>query len=386
MKEIVCKHQHPLIQSHHDMVVSTFSLPFYKEMVKRVDNITAPEVDNERVKIVWSDEGVRDYENALADNLTRLRNTWCEPSSPALMSVLLSTTYSMMLTAASTTNKSVQLGKRSQQRPSIPPDIRAAQQNLMKKHKLLKQVKSSQNSDLSALEAARLAHSDARAAYRQAVRGEQRDRAIKRDLLLSSVCSSNPRSVFKTIKSIKSVSSTKISELHVKDKIYKGDEVPSGFFDSLSALKSPDMSDIHSSAEFKSTLSDYSNIIKICKSSSKIPSISYRQATDILLSLRPEVNDFYSITPYHFIHAGKAGFEHFFFLMSALIQNINLASLEELNTVWACILHKGHGKSKTSERSYRTISTCPLLAKALDTYVGQLYGLGPSSSSHTISG
>ena len=55
---------------------------------------------------------------------------------------------------------------------------------------------------------------------------------------------------------------------------------------------------------------------------------------------------------------------------------MNLASLEELNTIWACILHKGHGKNRNSDRSYRTISTCPLLAKALDTYVGQLYGGG----------
>ena len=55
---------------------------------------------------------------------------------------------------------------------------------------------------------------------------------------------------------------------------------------------------------------------------------------------------------------------------------LHAGGLEELNTVWACILYKGHEKSKTSDRSYRTISTCPLLAKALDTYVGQLYGDG----------
>ena len=84
-------------------------------------------------------------------------------------------------------------------------------------------------------------------------------------------------------------------------------------------------------------------------------------------------------TANHFINAGKAGFEHFFFLLSALMKNIKLASLEELNNVWACILYKGHGKSKNSDRSYRTISTCPLLAKALDTYVGQLYGEGWSN-------
>ena len=97
---------------------------------------------------------------------------------------------------------------------------------------------------------------------------------------------------------------------------------------------------------------------------------------DILLSLRAEVNDLYSVTANHFINAGKAGFEHFFFLLNALIKNIQLASLEEINTVWACILYKGHGKNKNSDRSYRTISTCPLIAKALDTYVGQLHGAG----------
>ena len=158
--------------------------------------------------------------------------------------------------------------------------------------------------------------------------------------------------------------------------MYRGESVPDGFFDSLHALKSPDMSSIHSSPHYQNTLSDYENILKICDSAKDIPEISYKNATEILLSLRAEVNDFYSMTANHFINAGKAGFEHFFFLLNALIKNVNLASLEELNTVWACILYKGHGKNKNSDRSYRTISTCSLLAKALDTYVGQLHGEG----------
>ena len=85
------------------------------------------------------------------------------------------------------------------------------------------------------------------------------------------------------------------------------------------------------------------------------------------------MNDLYSITANHFIHAGHAGFAHFHFLLTALSKNVNLFKLEELNTVWACILYKGHWKDKESDRSYRTISTCPILAKALDIYVGQLY-------------
>ena len=175
---------------------------------------------------------------------------------------------------------------------------------------------------------------------------------------------------------MKSGKSTKIHKLSVRDKVYEGDSVSDGFFDSLQFLKAPDMAAIHSSSSFKNTKTDFHHIIKICESAKDIPEISYQQATNILLSLRSDVNDFYSMTPNHFINAGIAGFEHFWILLNSLISNINLYNLEELNTVWACILHKGHGKDKNSERSYRTISTCPLLAKALDVYVGQLYSQG----------
>ena len=164
--------------------------------------------------------------------------------------------------------------------------------------------------------------------------------------------------------------------MHVHDKVYTGQAVPDGFYDSLTNLKAPDMTPIYSSDYYKSTLSDYQHIVEICRMAQKVPEISYRKAVDILLSLRSEVNDFYSITANHFINAGRAGLEHFFFLLSALIKNIKLASLDELNVVWACILYKGHGKNRNSDRSYRTISTCPLLAKALDTYIGQLYSDG----------
>ena len=62
--------------------------------------------------------------------------------------------------------------------------------------------------------------------------------------------------------------------------------------------------------------------------------------------------------------------------MSVLIKNINLASISELNDIWAVILYKGHGKDKESDRSYRTISTCPILAKCLDIFVGRRYYSG----------
>ena len=59
-----------------------------------------------------------------------------------------------------------------------------------------------------------------------------------------------------------------------------------------------------------------------------------------------------------------------------MISDINLCTLDELNTVFACILYKQHGKQKNNARSYRTISKCPVLARGLDKYMGQLYGNG----------
>ena len=59
--------------------------------------------------------------------------------------------------------------------------------------------------------------------------------------------------------------------------------------------------------------------------------------------------------------------------MNRIVMEMNNADAKELNTVLALLLHKGHGKLKTSDRSYRTISTCPVLAKALDMYLHDLF-------------
>ena len=217
--------------------------------------------------------------------------------------------------------------------------------------------------------------STARASLRQAERAHHRDAAISRDTELQSVLSSNPSSVYKSIKNNKN-QSKKINTLRVGKKVYSGDSVPDGFFDSMSSLKCPDMSPIHNTPEFQSTLADYNNIIKICQTRDPIPPIQPSESADILFGIRASVNDFYSITASHFINAGIEGVRHFHFLMSALISNVNLSGLDELNSVWACIGYKGHSKDVESDRSYRTISVSPLLAKGLDIYVGRLFSPG----------
>ena len=182
--------------------------------------------------------------------------------------------------------------------------------------------------------------------------------------------------MFKSIKRVKSTNFTQIRKVNVGNKTFTGHLIPDGFYSSLSALKEPDMTTIHSSSSYQSTLSDYQHILKICSAGVKIPAILPAAAMELLYSLKPDVTDLHSITPRHYINAGMEGAKHFSSILNIIIENVNLSSLEELNSVWAVILHKGHGKDKESDRSYRTISTCPFLAKALDKYVGSLYESG----------
>ena len=104
-----------------------------------------------------------------------------------------------------------------------------------------------------------------------------------------------------------------------------------------------------------------------------IPAISIDEAEMLLKRLRQDVLDLFSISARHYTAGGQAGLLHFAALLNLLIANVNLTSAEELNSAWAVMLHKGHGKPRSSCRSWRCISTCPLVAKALDLYVADLH-------------
>ena len=137
-------------------------------------------------------------------------------------------------------------------------------------------------------------------------------------------------------------------------------------------MKTADYDQLESRPSFHTFSRDFQHVKEICDKRRKIPIISLDRASDILHHLRPHVNDFFSITALHYINGGPEALLHFHHLLNTIINNINNASAPEVNTVFSHILHKGHGKNKSLDSSYRTISTCPLLAKALDTYVGEL--------------
>ena len=111
----------------------------------------------------------------------------------------------------------------------------------------------------------------AKTGLRRATRSKQLEADADRDSKFHAILSSNPKALYKSIKSSKSISSFNIQKLNVGNKVYSGGNVPDGFFDSMSALKAPDMSTIHETLSYKSVLSDYDHILKICQAGLKIP-------------------------------------------------------------------------------------------------------------------
>ena len=369
---VICGKENPLVRSLHDLIVSSFPLPRC-EVEPSSGNVTAPRVPNKRVKVLWSEKKQPLYESMVSPLLTSLRERWGSSSGSGATSVLLSSTNDALNLAAQATQKFVSLAKPPNPRPTTHPEVREAQLAALASARHLRLLSSASQPDPASLLQARETHQQTRAELQRLSRSVESAAAAARDEKLFSICSGDSSSIFKSLRSLKSSSSAAtIQRLTVGDKTYVGEHVPDGFFDSLSSLKCPNMSYIHDSPSYSRFNLDYEMVVKICQSGIKIPKISESKGRDLLRSLKADVNDLFSITARHYLNAGSEGAKHFTFLLNHIISNVNLSSLDILNSVWAIILFKGHGKDKESERSYRFISTCPFLSKALDSYVGEL--------------
>ena len=85
-----------------------------------------------------------------------------------------------------------------------------------------------------------------------------------------------------------------------------------------------------SSLYLSSMMEDYENFKYLYSHQIYLPVISLKTSSDILLKMKPNVTDFFSLTPKHFINVGSAGFVHFNLLLNAFIIDVNNASIEEL--------------------------------------------------------
>ena len=371
LNTILCSKSNHLIDSSHDALISTILLPFQPVSVIFSGNIEAPRVPHSKVKILWTEEGILSYRNLLSDTLPLLQSSYCDTTAPEVASVLFSITNHILNEAAKATNKFVDLGKApKEKKPFVPPALKSS---LREKAEALKHFNNTKASPLAtptevndALSKLKLA----KARTQNITRRHKVSIESERDNNLLQLLSGQPKDIFKAFKKARSSQSQKLKLLQVGDNNYSDEKVADGFFHSISDLKTlPDIT----ATSFKRFSEDYRHIVNICKEgATKIPKITLEVAEALLRKIRPGVSDIFSITAAHYINGGISAIRHFQFLINTLLETIELASMEELNKAHAVILHKGHKKPKNLSSSYRTISSCPFIAKAVDIYLGNL--------------
>ena len=377
ISSIECKLTNPLVNSHHDIISSDFFIQVEvptSESSENIVNIDAPKVVNERLKVLWSDPGIKDYQDLVIPQLSRLQSLWLPSSTSSSVALLLSSTNKILTSCAAMTNKTISLSQPpSASSASVPKPVRTSQKALLKQNKeYRKALQANPTVDCKRIKNLKNAYNKARTDHRKLERAHKAKASVKRDEELYSIISGDSSSLFSSVKRSKRSKAGKLSKLHVGDKTYHGDSVKDGFYDSISNLKSRDWDTLDASEQLSEFSLDYLNILEVCKSGASIPDISKKDSFEPLQRLKPQVNDVYGVTANHYNHAGPAGWKHFHLLLSCLLRDVNNTSIEEVNVVYACILFKGHGKEKSVDRSYRTISTCPVVAKALDLYVRDL--------------
>ena len=371
--KLECKLENDMVDSHHDLLVSSIAIPPDRKPPES-NNICAPKVPNNRQKIVWSKDGAIDYNNILSYHLPKIRDRWLLSSSPTCISILLQLTNMVMSEAAAMTNKVINLEKQRSVRSSkVPKIIKKSNKAVRNIARKLKYCRNDPTSCIDQVAILRTKYTEKKRQHRKLVRQINLENDLKADLKANTILSKTPRAFFQTCRALTKNNTVAVNELAVRDKLYLEHEVGDGLYDSISFLKTKAHSDLSTSETYNNTVEQYEWITNLCKNGEKIPKITIKQSEEVLKSIKPSVNDLFSITGHHYQYAGQSGLHHFQFLINAVIDNLNNTKADELNEVWACVIYKGHKKDRRSEGSYRTISICPFVSKGLDCYISYLY-------------
>ena len=130
---IHCKLEDPLIDSHHDLIVSKWELPTVTPEPSSSVNLVAPKVENPRVKILWNDTGIEKYQHLVAPHLLRLQDLWLDSSSKTSVSLLIESTNNVLLKCASLSTQFVRLSNSKRTASSKDPiHIRMSKNRLLK--------------------------------------------------------------------------------------------------------------------------------------------------------------------------------------------------------------------------------------------------------------
>ena len=101
-----------LIDSHHDIIISSVTLPVSNHKPVDEDLVIAPKVDHCRHRNVWSEEGIKRFEEEVSHKLSDLRLRWLNPLSRTSLSILLETTNNILNTLAADHNRALDLNEK----------------------------------------------------------------------------------------------------------------------------------------------------------------------------------------------------------------------------------------------------------------------------------
>ena len=195
LSKIICSKEDARADSHHDILVSTLTLPYVLASPDPTDNITGPRVQSTKHHITWSDEGITRYQELLANTLPALQ-TQDDTDNAVLTgsaSFLLSMTNHLLTTAAKSTNKFTLLSTAPKQKPlPIPPNIKTAAKVKEVAHKHLLTLSRDPLSDKYVVELAGARFKEARSSYQSAVRQHSAQLGVDRDVELHQLLSKKP--------------------------------------------------------------------------------------------------------------------------------------------------------------------------------------------------
>ena len=109
LQRIECGLTNPLIDSHHDLLVSTVSIPSSDEEDSTDGNVVAPVIENKRVKVIWSEQGIEEYQLLIHPHLERLQELWLNSPSKTSVALLLESTNNLLSSCAAKTNRTKSL-------------------------------------------------------------------------------------------------------------------------------------------------------------------------------------------------------------------------------------------------------------------------------------
>ena len=82
----------------------------------------------------------------------------------------------------------------------------------------------------------------------------------------------------------------------------------------------------------------------------------------LLKSIKASVTQIHLFSALHYLNGGQAAVTHLRLIINAVLDDIENFALDELNKVYAILLHKGNGKDKNSAHpqlnDYHFLSFC----------------------------